>query len=166
MRDLDQWSTSRLLTTAARLVEQAWRERLVQLGVTDADVIALGVLAEQGGMTQASLAQWVRVQGQSMDGILSHLESRGCVLRELAGSERTQGSPSVSISAIGRRVLDDADDIERTLVAGGALVADELRQHLTGIVSELGGPERTRDLAGSDADPEAVPEAPADRTSL
>lgn len=60
MPDLEQWPTGRLLTTAARLVEHAWNERLVDIGVTHAGVIALGALADQGAMTQASLAQIVR----------------------------------------------------------------------------------------------------------
>ena len=57
MPDLEQWPTGRLLTTAARLVEHAWNERLVDIGVTHAGIIALGVLADQGALTQAGLAQ-------------------------------------------------------------------------------------------------------------
>ena len=65
MPHLEQWPTGRLLTTAARLVEHAWNERLVSIGVTHAGVIALGVLETQGAMTQANLAQLVRVQAQT-----------------------------------------------------------------------------------------------------
>ncbi|MCU1634555.1 MAG: MarR family transcriptional regulator [Micrococcaceae bacterium] len=138
MPDLDQWPTGRLLTTAARLVEHAWNERLVDIGVTHAGVIALGVLADQGAMTQASLAQIVRVQAQTMGKTLSRLESRGHVTRVRNDLDRR--SHMVSIAPGGRHVLEAADDIERTLVAGGGLVSDELRSHLQVVIRELGAP--------------------------
>ncbi|RJT82089.1 MarR family transcriptional regulator [Arthrobacter cheniae] len=138
MPDLDQWPTGRLLTTAARLVEHAWNERLVDIGVTHAGVIALGVLADQGAMTQASLAQIVRVQAQTMGKTLSRLESRGHVTRVRNDLDRR--SHMVSIAPGGRHVLEAADDIERTLVAGGGLVSDELRGHLQVVIRELGAP--------------------------
>jgi DNA-binding MarR family transcriptional regulator len=138
MPDLEQWPTGRLLTTAARLVEHAWNERLVDIGVTHAGVIALGVLASQGAMTQAGLAQIVRVQAQTMGKTLARLESRGHVARVRNDLDRR--SHLVSITDAGREVLVRADDIERTLVAGGGLVSDELRTHLQGVIKELGAP--------------------------
>ncbi|MHA7180971.1 MarR family winged helix-turn-helix transcriptional regulator [Arthrobacter sp. MDB2-24] len=138
MPNLEQWPTGRLLTTAARLVEHAWNERLVDIGVTHAGVIALGVLADQGAMTQAGLAQIVRVQAQTMGKTLARLESRGHVTRVRNDLDRR--SHLVSISPAGREVLDAADDIERTLVAGGGLVSEELRSHLQAVIRELGAP--------------------------
>ncbi|MBJ2122074.1 MarR family transcriptional regulator [Arthrobacter sp. MSA 4-2] len=138
MPDLEQWPTGRLLTTAARLVEHAWNERLVDIGVTHAGVIALGVLASQGAMTQASLAQIVRVQAQTMGKTLARLESRGHVARVRNDLDRR--SHLVSITDAGREVLVRADDVERTLVAGGGLVSDELRTHLQSVIKELGAP--------------------------
>lgn len=138
MPDLEQWPTGRLLTTAARLVEHAWNERLVDIGVTHAGVIALGVLADQGAMTQASLAHIVRVQAQTMGKTLARLESRGHVTRVRNDLDRR--SHMVSISPAGRKVLDAAEDIERTLIGGGGLVSDELRSHLQKVIRELGAP--------------------------
>ncbi|WP_081737964.1 MarR family winged helix-turn-helix transcriptional regulator [Arthrobacter sp. H41] len=138
MPDLEQWPTGRLLTTAARLVEHAWNERLVDIGVTHAGVIALGVLAAQGAMTQAGLAQIVRVQAQTMGKTLSRLETRGHVTRVRNDLDRR--SHLVSITAEGLLVLKKADDIERTLVAGGGLVSEELRKHLQIVIQELGAP--------------------------
>lgn len=138
MPDLEQWSTGRLLTTAARLVEHAWNERLVNIGVTHAGVIALGVLADSGAMTQAGLAQIVRVQAQTMGKTLSRLETRGHVTRVRNDLDRR--SHLVSISPAGHKVLEAADDIERTLVAGGELISAELRRHLQTVISELGAP--------------------------
>ncbi|TYC99596.1 MarR family transcriptional regulator [Arthrobacter echini] len=158
MRNLDQWTTGRLLTTAARLVEHAWMERLNHLGVTHAGVIALGVLAEQGAMTQATLAHSVRVQAQTMGKTLSHLESRGCVLR--VPNDLDRRSHSVSLSATGRQVLDAADDIEQTLVSGGALVSEELRGHLQAIIGELGASRWKREVPGPASDPGTAPDGP------
>lgn len=138
MPDLEQWPTGRLLTTAARLVEHAWNERLVDIGITHAGVIALGVLAAQGAMTQAALAQIVRVQAQTMGKTLSRLETRGHVTRVRNDLDRR--SHLVSVTSEGLSVLKKADDIERTLVAGGGLVSDELRGHLQSVIRELGAP--------------------------
>lgn len=138
MPDLEQWPTGRLLTTAARLVEHAWNERLVSIGVTHAGVIALGVLASQGPMTQANLAQIVRVQAQTMGKTLSRLETRGQIARVRNDLDRR--SHTVSITPLGKEVLEEAQNIERNLVAGEGLVSDELREHLQTVIRELGAP--------------------------
>lgn len=138
MPSLQQWPTGRLLTTAARLVEHAWNERLVSIGVTHAGVIALGVLETQGAMTQANLAQMVRVQAQTMGKTLSRLESRGHISRVRSDLDRR--SHTVTITAEGSRVLKEAQDVERTLIRGDGLVSDELRSHLQGVIRELGAP--------------------------
>ncbi|MBG6181684.1 MarR family winged helix-turn-helix transcriptional regulator [Arthrobacter sp. CAN_A1] len=153
MPDLEQWPTGRLLTTAARLVEHAWNERLVSLGVTHAGVIALGVLESQGPMTQASIAQIVRVQAQTMGKTLSRLESRGHVSR--ARNDLDRRSHMVSITDAGSNVLVQAKDIERTLITGEGLVSDELRDHLQGVIRELGAPRWTSNtpVASLDVDP-------------
>lgn len=56
MPDLNDWTTPRLLSTAARLIEHAWNERLAVLGLTHAGVIVLEVLDTQGSMVQARLS--------------------------------------------------------------------------------------------------------------
>ncbi|MHA7238409.1 MarR family winged helix-turn-helix transcriptional regulator [Arthrobacter sp. TMS1-12-1] len=147
MPDLEQWPTGRLLTTAARLVEHAWNERLVDIGVTHAGLIALGVLADQGAMTQASLAQIVRVQAQTMGKTLARLESKGHVTRVRNDLDRR--SHMVSISPAGRQVLEASEDIERTLVPGGGLVSEELRNHLQAVIRQLGAPRWNYTAAGA-----------------
>lgn len=153
MPDLEQWPTGRLLTTAARLVEHAWNERLVSIGVTHAGVIALGVLESQGAMTQANLAQMVRVQAQTMGKTLSRLESRGHIAR--VRSEVDRRSHAVSITPAGRRALAEAQDVERTLIAGEGLVSNELRSHLQGVIRDLGAPRWSWETAAPGA---GVPE--------
>lgn len=150
MPDLEQWPTGRLLTTAARLVEHAWNERLVNIGVTHAGVIALGVMASQGAMTQAHLAQIVRVQAQTMGKTLSRLETRGHISR--ARNDLDRRSHMVSITTAGTNVLEQAQNLERTLVTDEALISSELREHLQSVIRELGAPRR----AGTGNSPKTV----------
>ncbi|MCC9196160.1 MarR family winged helix-turn-helix transcriptional regulator [Arthrobacter sp. zg-Y820] len=138
MPDMEHWPTGRLLSTAARLVEHAWNERLVRIGVTHAGVIALGVLDSQGPMTQAHLAQIVRVQAQTMGKTLSRLEAHGHVVRVRNDLDRR--SHMVSITPEGVEALREAQDIESTLTDGGDLMSDELRRQLRNVIKELGNP--------------------------
>ncbi len=62
MAALEEWSTSRPLTTAARLVDHTWNKRLLDIGITHAGYTTLGVLSRQGTMTGAKLALAVHVQ--------------------------------------------------------------------------------------------------------
>ncbi len=136
MPDMEHWPTGRLLSTAARLVEHAWNERLVRIGVTHAGVIALGVLETQGPMTQAKLAQIVRVQAQTMGKTLSRLEAHGHVTRVRNDLDRR--SHMVSITPQGLEALQEAQNIERTLIEGGELMSEELRGQLRNVIRELG----------------------------
>jgi DNA-binding MarR family transcriptional regulator len=167
MPDLEQWPTGRLLTTAARLVEHAWNERLVDIGVTHAGIIALGVLADQGALTQAGLAQIVRVQAQTMGKTLSRLEARGHVSRVRNDLDRR--SHLVTISPAGHEVLEAAENIERTLVPGGGLISDELRNHLRTVINELGAPRWSDPITGTAAEdgaPLGGPPSPGDTSSV
>lgn len=131
------WPTNRLLSTAARLVEHAWNERLASLGVTHAGVMALDVLAQKGGLTQARLAQEVRVQAQTMGKTLHRLELRGHVSRSRNVNDRR--SHLVVITEEGRRVLAEAASMEEDLIGDGSLADDHLRRSLAHIVTTLGG---------------------------
>ncbi|WP_442860351.1 MarR family winged helix-turn-helix transcriptional regulator [Arthrobacter sp. zg-Y769] len=135
---MERWPTGRLLSTAARLVEHAWNERLVSIGLTHAGVIALGVLDAQGPMTQARLAQLVRVQAQTMGKTLARLETHGHVSR--VRNDLDKRSHMVTITAQGTEALREAQNIERTLLDGGDLLSEALRSQLRKVISELGSP--------------------------
>lgn len=132
-----QWPTNRLLSTAARLVEHSWNERLASLGITHAGVMALDVLEAQGGLTQARLAQEVRVQAQTMGKTLHRLEIHGHVTRSRNLKDRR--SHLVVITEEGRRVLAEATRVEEDLTGDGALADEQLRRSLAHIVTTLGG---------------------------
>lgn len=71
------WTTPRLLSTAARLVEHAWNEQLAAVGLTHAGVAVLEVLETEGPMAQARLAAEVRVQTQTMGKTLAGWKPTG-----------------------------------------------------------------------------------------
>ncbi len=135
---MDQWPSSRLLSTAARLVEHAWNERLASIGMTHAGIIALDVLAAQGPMTQAQLASIVRVQAQTMGKTLSRLESHGHVHRVRSTLDRR--SQLVSLSDEGRGLLDSAHQMEIGLLAAADMDQNELRSALKKIIRSVSRP--------------------------
>lgn len=136
MSENSEWSTNRLLSTAARLVEHAWNERLAALGATHAGYMALDVLHEHGTLSQARLAQEVRVQAQTMGKTLHRLESHGHISR--SPNLRDRRSHLVSITETGRGVLSEAARLEAELIEDGTLDDEQLRRSLAHIISTLG----------------------------
>lgn len=140
MPDLSAWSTGRLLTTAARLVEQSWNQRLAEMDITHAGFTALAVLAAHGPLRQAQLAELVHVQAQTIGKTLNRLETRGHIERTRGDDDRR--SQTVRITDKGRETLERGRDIERTLVSDEALLSPELREHLRAAIQELAEPQR------------------------
>lgn len=132
---MDRWPTGRLLSTAARLVEHAWNEKLGAIGLTHAGVIAMEVLSAQGPMTQAQLAQLVRVQAQTMGKTLSRLEAHGHISRERSASDRR--SHVVTLTDRGSEAVAAAADMERSVLAAASIDPDSLRHELQSVVREL-----------------------------
>jgi DNA-binding MarR family transcriptional regulator len=154
MPDMDKWPTGRLLSTAARLVEHAWNERLASIGITHAGIIALDVLASQGPMTQAQLASIVRVQAQTMGKTLSRLESHGHV--ERVRNVKDRRSHLVTLSDAGRVVIGRAHGMENGLLDRNGLDPDALRNSLKRVIQSLGEqvPVEVSEPLGTVSDPE------------
>lgn len=144
MSDLEEWSTSRLLTTAARLVDHAWNEKLLDIGITHAGYTTLGVLARQGTMTGARLAVAVHVQAQTIGKTIEKLERQGFISRIRDSIDRR--SQRITITPAGLDALTAAENIERTLMVGEGLESFELRTLLRGIIGEL-APQRQKTTA-------------------
>ena len=136
MPDLNNWPTPRLLSTAARLVEHAWNEKLASLGLTHAGVIALEVLDGEGPLAQAQLAAKVRVQAQTMGKTLSRLEAHGHITRVRNQADRR--SQQVAVSELGQAALQQARELERNLTPGGEVGVEELRDRLAAVIRRLG----------------------------
>ncbi len=95
------------------------------------------VLAANGPMTQAQLAQLVRVQAQTMGKTISRLESHGHISRQRSASDRR--SQIVSLTDRGREAVADAADMERSVLASTSIDPDSLRQELQSVVKTLAG---------------------------
>jgi MarR family transcriptional regulator, organic hydroperoxide resistance regulator len=132
---MDRWPTGRLLSTAARLVEHAWNEKLRGMGLTHAGVIVMEVLAVKGPTTQSMLAQIVRVQAQTMGKTLSRLEAHGHVSRTRSMSDRR--SQVVSLTEAGERTLGLATQLELEVLAPVPVDTAKLRRELQALVREL-----------------------------
>ena len=132
---MDHWPTGRLLSTAARLVEHSWNEKLAAIGLTHAGVIAIEVLEAKGPMTQAQLAQYVRVQAQTMGKTLSRLEAHGHIARVRSTSDRR--SHVVSLTERGKEAVAAAVEMERSVLASASIDPEVLRQELQAVVREL-----------------------------
>lgn len=135
MTELEEWSTSRLLTTAARLVDHAWNEKLLDIGITHAGYTTLGVLSGQGTMTGAKLALALHVQAQTIGKTLEKLERQGFITRTRDDVDRR--SQRITITPAGIEALAKAENIERSLMVGEGLESFELRSLLRGIIGEL-----------------------------
>lgn len=135
MPELEQWPTGRLLSTAARLVEQAWNEQLTEIGLTHAGFTVLGVLKTRGPLTQIAIAHIVRVQAQTMGKTVGRLEAYGYVSR--SRSELDRRIQVVSISLAGADAYSRAERIEDTMVRQGTLSSEAFRDNLQSLIENL-----------------------------
>lgn len=136
MAELNDWSTSRLLTTAARIVEHSWNEKLLSIGITHAGLTTLGVLEREGTLTGVKLAQLVHVQAQTVGRTLDRLEKRGLVTRLRNTADRR--SQRISITSAGLTALERAKNIENELMPEDGLASQDLRNRLQTVINQLG----------------------------
>lgn len=144
MPEIGNWSINRLLSTAARMLEHSWNNQLKELGLTHAGVTALGVIAREGTVSQVRVASIVGVQAQTMGKTLARLESHGHVFRTRNSVDRR--SYLLGITASGREVLAQAEEIDRQLASAGELADPQFREMLIRIVRELAEQEENKAL--------------------
>ncbi|WP_346923396.1 MarR family transcriptional regulator [Rothia sp. (in: high G+C Gram-positive bacteria)] len=124
------------------MLEYSWNDQLKSLGLTHAGVTALSVIAQQGIISQVKVASLVGVQAQTMGKTLARLESHGHVFRTRNTIDRR--SYLLGITDEGRRVLSEAENIDRKLASVGELSKPEFRGMLINIIEglkEQGGEE-------------------------
>ena len=131
--DTSHWSTSRLLSTAARLNENRDNEQLRSIGVTHSGVTILKVLATAGSMSQVKLAQTVRVQAQTVGKALERLEARELVTR--SKSEADRRVTFVALTPAGVAVLDQVQQGEGVPLGGEEYVEEDLRAALINVIN-------------------------------
>ncbi len=96
------WPTGRLLSTAARLVEQRWNEALARDGLTHA---GFGVIAHLmgGPLSQHEVAGLTKVEDQTISRTLDKLERQGHVRRAQDSTDRRRRV--VTLTDEGRRTF-------------------------------------------------------------
>lgn len=100
--DPSTWPTGRLLSTAARLVENRWNEGLAGWGLTHA---GFGVIAHllAGPLSQHQIAGLTMVEDQTISRTLDRLERQGHIARTQDSNDRRRRV--VSLTATGREAF-------------------------------------------------------------
>jgi DNA-binding MarR family transcriptional regulator len=132
---IDDWPTGRLLSVAARLIEQRWRERLDEVGLTHAGLIVLHLLADRP-LTLGELAKRARVTAQTMGRTVDTLgrDSRVRIVVDPADRRRRV----VERTEVGARTLETLGGLEASMfpvLADPAAFRDQLLQ----IIRHVGG---------------------------
>lgn len=135
MSDADLWTTERMLTTAARLTENAWNERLLAIGITHAAFITLRSVEANGPLSQVELAEHLHVTAQTVGRTLARLEQQGLVYRQ--GSETDRRTFVVSLTQPGRSLLSEAKRHERQFMLDLQRASPELRRLLMRLIEDL-----------------------------
>jgi MarR family transcriptional regulator, organic hydroperoxide resistance regulator len=131
-----EWSLGRLLSMAARLVEQEWNSWLASQDLTHAGLMALHAL-RAGPRAQRELAAASMVEEQTMSRVLDRLERAGYVTRQRDTTDRRRlvvRSPAAGEQAY-RRAIDA--DVANTIVSGRLDDAGAFRRELIALIAGL-----------------------------
>jgi DNA-binding MarR family transcriptional regulator len=134
--DAAEWSLGRLLSTAARLVEQDWNSWLASRDLTHAGLLALHVLT-RAPHTQRELAAACMVEEQTMNRVLGRLARAGYVSRQRDPADRRR--LIVRATATGQHAYRAAidTDIANTIITDRVTEPEILRHQLVQLVASL-----------------------------
>ncbi len=155
MPDIGKWSINRLLSTAARMLEHSWNAQLKDLGLTHAGVTALGVISQNGEISQVKVAQIVGVQAQTMGKTLARLESHGHIARIRSSADRR--SYLLTITDAGEDALMRAQQVDKTLSELGQLANPQFHEMLIDVIHELSTHEGGKEIFHSAVEGNMVP---------
>jgi len=149
-----EWSLGRLLSMAARLVEQDWNSWLASRDLTHAGLLALHVL-RSGPRAQRELAAASMVEEQTMSKVLDRLERAGYVTRDRDPADRrrlvVRSTPAGERAYQGAIDADVANTIVTAQLDDPGTFRCQLIQLITGLLAARG--ERVPDsLAAPSAD--------------
>lgn len=130
-----QWTTSRLLSTAARLNNQHQNLRLMDLNVTHAGATTLNALSGSGPINQIDLAVLVHVQAQTMGKVLEKLEIKGLVSR--ARNTEDRRATRIRLTQRGKNVLRRIDQMTKVPAETAVMPDQILRNQLISIITRL-----------------------------
>jgi len=129
-----EWSLGRLLSTAARLVEQDWNEWLASRELTHAGLLVLHLL-DGGPRSQRELAASSVVEEQTIGRVLARLERTGYITRER--DQADQRRILVRRTPPGTRALRAAirADVANSLVSAHLPDSDTFRRDLLQVIA-------------------------------
>ncbi|MHA7154338.1 MarR family winged helix-turn-helix transcriptional regulator [Arthrobacter sp. TMN-50] len=130
------WTTGRLLSTAARLNERLYNQRLREVGLTHAAMITLRALSANGPISQTGLAELVHVQAQTMGKVLEKLEYKDLISRTRDSSDRR--SMITRITNKGDELLQHVNQMSESGVEDLGLTDQKLRDALITFIATLG----------------------------
>ena len=150
--DRADWSTGRLLSTAARLTEQAWNERLRAREVSHAGLILVSLLVA-GPASQRELAASQFLTEQTIGRTIGHLEATGHLTRSTDAADRRRRV--VQLTEQGRALMaelsTDADVLTDTAVTAAGVDPRVFRSGLQAIIERLDDSTEQHPGAGPDA---------------
>lgn len=117
---IDSWPTGRLLSTAARLVEQSWESVLRAHDLTHAGLFVLHAVATAPA-SQREIARTARVTDQTMSRTIEKLERAGYVTREPDPGDERRKLVTATAAGLGtyRRLIDlEREDTTLTAAVG------------------------------------------------
>ncbi|WP_461169896.1 MarR family winged helix-turn-helix transcriptional regulator [Arthrobacter sp. Z1-15] len=129
------WTSSRLLSTAARLNDHYQSQRLTGLDVTHAGATTLEALAHSGPISQTRLADLVHIQAQTMGRVLEKLEVKGLVSR--VRDTLDTRSIRTRITVRGQAVVESIDLLRGSPVESAGLSDQLLRGQLIALINRL-----------------------------
>ena len=133
-----EWVTGRLLSTAARLVEQAWNSRLREHGVSHAGLIVMSTL-RSGATSQRDLAEDQHVTEQTIGRTIAHLESTGHVIRRADPADRRRRFAELTATgaALLAEMFDTGERITDDILQANGVDVPRFRQSLTTLISAM-----------------------------
>ncbi|GAB3536054.1 hypothetical protein GCM10027403_15460 [Arthrobacter tecti] len=149
MADTKLWSSERLLTTAARLTENAWNERLLGVGITHAGFITLRAIQTLGAASQTELADQLHITAQTVGRTLVRLQQQGLVSREGSASDRRifmvrlTDLGSTSLNAVEKDEHEFMLDLDRAAPGLRNLLIDLIEDLLPGRPVSIGAGRKT-----------------------
>ena len=139
--DAAEWSLGRLLSMAARLVEQEWNNWLAGRDLTHAGLLALHAL-RSGPRAQRELAAASMVEEQTMSKVLDRLERAGYVTRQRDTAHRrrlvVRRTPAGEQAYRGAIDADVANTIVTARLDDPSAFRRQLVQLITGLLAARG----------------------------
>ncbi len=111
------------LHAASRTMTAAYREPLARLGLTYPQYLVLMALWEDDGLTVSALGGRLKLDSGTLSPLVKRLQGQGLVERR--ASTEDERRVHVHLTAAGRKLSDEADDVARCIASAIDINAEE-----------------------------------------